>query len=154
MERDREERTVPRPDIAFRATAESRRKRTLAAAEREPGETVRERLGEIAQDEAERLARFRRPFGTAIGSRPQAGSTPPPMAARGARCGPFGATMQRWEYLVVPLEEARKLKKDFGALHPATSNELGAEGWEAVGVSLKQGDLVAWPLGYSSGHWT
>ena len=68
------------------------------------------------------------------------------MAARGARCDACGMTMQKWEYLVVPLEEARKLKKDSGALQPGYLNELGAEGWEAVGVSLKQGDLVAWPL--------
>jgi hypothetical protein len=54
--------------------------------------------------------------------------------------------MQKWEYLVVPLEEARKLKKDSGALQPSYLNARGAEGWEAVGVSLKQGDLVAWPL--------
>jgi hypothetical protein len=53
---------------------------------------------------------------------------------------------QRWEYLVVPLEEARKLKKDSGALQPGYLNELGSAGWEAVGVSLKQGDLVAWPV--------
>ena len=25
-------------------------------------------------------------------------------------------------------------------------NELGGEGWEAVGLSLKYGDLVAWPV--------
>jgi hypothetical protein len=54
--------------------------------------------------------------------------------------------MDRWEYLVVPLKEATKLKKGSGALEPARLNELGSEGWEAVGLSLKQGDLVSWPV--------
>jgi hypothetical protein len=52
----------------------------------------------------------------------------------------------RWEYLVVPLEGAKKLKKDGDPLTPTHLNELGAQGWEAVGLSLKQGDLVAWPV--------
>ena len=48
---------MPRPDITLHATAESRRKGALVAAERkrELGKTVRERLAEIAQDEAERI---------------------------------------------------------------------------------------------------
>jgi hypothetical protein len=25
-------------------------------------------------------------------------------------------------------------------------NELGSQGWEAVGLTLKKGDLVAWPV--------
>ena len=54
--------------------------------------------------------------------------------------------MQKWEYLVVPLEEVKKLKKDAGALPPSRLNQLGAEGWEAVGLSLEYGDLVAWPV--------
>jgi hypothetical protein len=54
--------------------------------------------------------------------------------------------MQKWEYLVVPLEEAGKLKKKASDLSPARLNELGAEGWEAVGLTLKRGDLVAWPV--------
>lgn len=54
--------------------------------------------------------------------------------------------MQRFEYLVVPLDEAAKLKKHSADLAPARLNELGAQGWEAVGVTLKQGDLVAWPV--------
>ncbi len=57
-----------------------------------------------------------------------------------------GMTMQKWEYLVVPLADARKLKKDSGGVPPSDLNELGTQGWEAVGVSLKQGDLVAWPI--------
>ena len=51
----------------------------------------------------------------------------------------------RWEYLVVPLAETGSLKKS-GDLQPDHLNELGAEGWEAVGLSLKKGDLVAWPV--------
>lgn len=54
--------------------------------------------------------------------------------------------MSRWEYLVVPLKDAARLKKDAEGLAPDRLNELGSEGWEAVGVSLKQGDLVAWPV--------
>lgn len=54
--------------------------------------------------------------------------------------------MQKWEYKVVPLEAAGKLKKKSPDLSPERLNELGAEGWEAVGVTLKRGDLVAWPV--------
>jgi len=54
--------------------------------------------------------------------------------------------MQRWEYLVVALEEAGKVKKRSADLNPARLNELGAQGWEAVGLTLKRGDLVAWPV--------
>jgi hypothetical protein len=54
--------------------------------------------------------------------------------------------MQSWEYLVVPLAEAKGLKKRSESLAPEHLNQLGAEGWEAVAVSLKQGDLVAWPV--------
>ena len=54
--------------------------------------------------------------------------------------------MTRWEYLVVPLKDAAGLKKDSEGLVPERLNALGAEGWEAVGVSLKQGDLIAWPV--------
>jgi hypothetical protein len=53
---------------------------------------------------------------------------------------------QRWEYLVVPLDEAGGLKKKSMGLAPEHLNELGAQGWEAVGLSLKKGDLVAWPV--------
>jgi len=51
----------------------------------------------------------------------------------------------RWEYLVVPMERAGHVKKD-ADLHPDHLNELVAQGWEAVGLSLKKGDLVAWPV--------
>ena len=54
--------------------------------------------------------------------------------------------MQHWEYMVVPLEEAGGLKKKSGGLTPAKLNEFGSQGWEAVGVTLKRGDLVAWPV--------
>ena len=54
--------------------------------------------------------------------------------------------MQRWEYLLVPLEEAGKVKKRSVELRPDRLNELGAQGWEAVSLTLKHGDLVAWPV--------
>ena len=52
----------------------------------------------------------------------------------------------RWEYLVVPLKDAARLTKDSADLVPDRLNDLGADGWEAVGVSLKKGDLIAWPV--------
>jgi hypothetical protein len=54
--------------------------------------------------------------------------------------------MQGWEYLVVPLDRAGELKKGSGDLKPDHLDELGAQGWEAVGLTLKRGDLVAWPV--------
>ncbi|HEU4513874.1 MAG TPA: hypothetical protein VFR87_12275 [Nocardioidaceae bacterium] len=54
--------------------------------------------------------------------------------------------MQKWEYLLVPLEDAGGLKKSSEGLAPEQLNQLGAQGWEAVGLSLKKGDLVAWPV--------
>lgn len=53
---------------------------------------------------------------------------------------------QKWEYMLVPLEEAGRIKKSSDALRLDRLNELGADGWEAVGLSLKKGDLVAWPV--------
>ncbi len=49
--------------------------------------------------------------------------------------------------MVIPLEEAGKLKKkkSSGLSHDRL-NELGKEGWEAIGLTLKRGDLVAWPV--------
>jgi hypothetical protein len=55
------------------------------------------------------------------------------------------STDSKWEYLVVPLDRAGGLRKD-ADLAPARLNELGSQGWEAVGLSLKRGDLVAWPV--------
>lgn len=52
----------------------------------------------------------------------------------------------RFEYLVVPLKEAKNLRKDDEAFTPEQLNELGEDGWEAVGLSLKYGDLMAWPV--------
>ena len=52
----------------------------------------------------------------------------------------------RFEYLVVPLKEAKSVKKEEDLFSPEQLNELGEEGWEAVGLSLKYGDLVAWPV--------
>ena len=46
----------------------------------------------------------------------------------------------------LPLPEAKRLKKDDEAWTPERINELGEEGWEAVGLSLKYGDLMAWPV--------
>ncbi|HET7515853.1 MAG TPA: hypothetical protein VFJ60_13695 [Gaiella sp.] len=57
---------------------------------------------------------------------------------------PLAAT--RFEYLVVPLKEAKNVKKDDDVFVPEHLNELGEEGWEAVGLSLKYGDLMAWPV--------
>ena len=55
-------------------------------------------------------------------------------------------TQTRWEYLVVPLQEAKGLKKADEPWEPHRLNDLGTEGWEAVGLSLKYGDLMAWPV--------
>lgn len=54
--------------------------------------------------------------------------------------------MQKWEYTMVPLAEARGVKKKSGAVSSERLDELGAQGWEAVGMTLKAGDLVAWPV--------
>ena len=56
------------------------------------------------------------------------------------------ASATRFEYVVVPLKEAKSLGKDDDAWAPESLNELGEEGWEAVGLSLKYGDLMAWPV--------
>jgi hypothetical protein len=53
---------------------------------------------------------------------------------------------EKWEYLVVPLQEAKGLKKAGDPYSPESLNELGAHGWDAVGLSLKYGDLMAWPV--------
>jgi len=54
--------------------------------------------------------------------------------------------MKKWEYLVVPLAAAGGLKKGTDDWRPEHLDELGSNGWEAVGLSLKKGDLVAWPV--------
>jgi len=55
-------------------------------------------------------------------------------------------TDTQWEYLIAPLQEAKGLKKHGEPWEPAQLNQLGTEGWEAVGISLKYGDLMAWPV--------
>jgi hypothetical protein len=47
--------------------------------------------------------------------------------------------MSSWEYLIVPLDEAAKMKKKSADLRPEHLNVLGAQGWEAVAVTLNQG---------------
>jgi hypothetical protein len=47
---------------------------------------------------------------------------------------------------VAPLKDAKSLKKDEEAFVPEYLNRLGDEGWEAVGLTLKYGDLMAWPV--------
>lgn len=54
-------------------------------------------------------------------------------------------TKDKWEYVVVAMDEAKKVKKD-AEWRPDHLNELGSQGWEAVGVSLKYGDLTASPV--------
>ncbi len=57
---------------------------------------------------------------------------------------PLAAT--RFEYLLVPLKEAKNVKQDEEAFVPEHLNQLGEDGWDAVGLSLKYGDLMAWPV--------
>ena len=59
---------------------------------------------------------------------------------------PGACQPNRWEYLILPLEDAAGLKKKSAELKPDRLNELGSHGWEAVGLSLKRGDLVVWPV--------
>jgi len=57
----------------------------------------------------------------------------------------IGCMTQKWEYLVAALDQAGGLKKATDT-KPARLIELGTQGREAVGVSLKKGDLVSWPV--------
>jgi len=52
----------------------------------------------------------------------------------------------RFECLVVPLKEAKGVKKEEDVFAPEHLNEFGEQGWEAVGLTLKYGDLMAWPV--------
>ena len=54
--------------------------------------------------------------------------------------------MIRWEYRVVPHKDAGDVKKNSRGVAPDALNALGRDGWEAVGLTLKRGDLVAWPV--------
>ena len=60
---------------------------------------------------------------------------------------------QGWEYLAVPLKDAGDLKKGSDAMPAEPLNELGAEGWEAVGRSLKRGDWWRGRSSCSSARW-
>ena len=53
---------------------------------------------------------------------------------------------QGWEYLAVPFKDAGDVKKGSEGVASDRLNQLGADGWEAVGLTLKRGDLVAWPV--------
>jgi len=53
--------------------------------------------------------------------------------------------LPQWEYIVVPLDTSGFWKKTVDP-HVDRLNELGQNGWEAVGVSLGSGDLVATPV--------
>ena len=53
--------------------------------------------------------------------------------------------LPQWEYIVVPLDTCGFWKKTVDP-HVDRLNELGQNGWEAVGVSLGSGDLVATPV--------
>ena len=46
--------------------------------------------------------------------------------------------MSKWEYRVIPLHEAAGVKKKSDGLRPERLNELGLQGWEAIGVTLKR----------------
>jgi len=52
----------------------------------------------------------------------------------------------QWEYLIVPLADARKVKKRSADVKPDHLNVLGSQGREAAGLSLRNGDLLAWPV--------
>jgi hypothetical protein len=45
-----------------------------------------------------------------------------------------------------PLQEAKGLKKTDDPWAPDQLNELGDQSWEAIGLSLKYGDFIAWPV--------
>ena len=55
------------------------------------------------------------------------------------------SVLPQWEYTVVPLDTSGFWKKTVDS-HVDRLNELGRMGWEAVGVSLGSGDLVAKPV--------
>ena len=73
------------------------------------------------------------------------------LVARRQSGSPEEVDREKWEYLVVPLDAVGGLKKAAADLRPEHLHEFGSLGWEAVGVSLKKGDLVAWPSSWSSG---
>jgi hypothetical protein len=56
------------------------------------------------------------------------------------------SVLPKWEYAVVPLKTTGGLWEKKVDPHLDRLNELGQDGWEAVGVSLAAGDLVAKPV--------
>jgi hypothetical protein len=48
--------------------------------------------------------------------------------------------------MVVPLEDAMRLKKKSQGMRRDRLNGLGWHGWEVVMLTPKRGDLVAWPV--------
>jgi hypothetical protein len=69
-------------------------------------------------------------------------TTVTPIADALIRPEPAGSA-EKWEYLVVPLQEAKGLKRADDPWAPDQLNELGRQGWEAIGLSLKYGDFIA-----------
>jgi hypothetical protein len=55
------------------------------------------------------------------------------------------SVLPKWEYVVAPLDTIGFWKKTVDSRIDRL-NELGQAGWEAVGVSLGSGDLVAKPV--------
>ena len=53
---------------------------------------------------------------------------------------------RKWEYLVAPLQEVKALRKADEAWAPDRLNELGAQGWEAIGFSPTHSDFIASPV--------
>ncbi len=51
-----------------------------------------------------------------------------------------------WQDLIVPVRDARGLKKKSDDMKPDHLNDLGSQGCEAVGLSLRSGDLFDWPV--------
>jgi hypothetical protein len=56
------------------------------------------------------------------------------------------SVLPRWEYAVVALKTTGGMWQKTVDPHVDHLNELGQMGWEAVGISLAAGDLVAKPV--------
>lgn len=54
--------------------------------------------------------------------------------------------MQTWEYVLVPVLDAKGLRKNSGEVPAERLNALGAQGWEVISISMNTGDLGAWPM--------
>ena len=57
-----------------------------------------------------------------------------------------GASAMKWEHKVEFLRYGNNAPIDLNRTMEIELNRLGTEGWEAVGLSLKYGDLMAWPV--------